>query len=130
MNKPEQQFWVLLKSHLPGDVSRIENTADVGTPDVTGAYNGKDYWVELKYCDNKNKIKDVDKLLRSEQYVWHKRRIKHGSLIFTITRYPNKIVVESLSLSHKHIFEREKNKWPWNEIESTIVSIICNHGGF
>lgn len=48
MRLPEQKAWDLLKPRLPGDISRVENTADAGTPDATGAYIGIDYWVELK----------------------------------------------------------------------------------
>ena len=75
---PERTFWELIKDHLPGDVSRIENGADEGTPDVSGAY-GRDYWVELKVCFNKRDLAQVPSLLLASQVVWHLRRARHGS---------------------------------------------------
>ena len=85
---PERTFWELIKDHLPGDVSRIENGADEGTPDVSGAY-GRDYWVELKVCFNKRDLAQVPSLLLASQVVWHLRRARHGSIIYVAVRYPN-----------------------------------------
>lgn len=99
--KPEQKFWELIKDHLPGDVSRVENNADDGTPDVTGAALGVDYWVELKVCDNLEKIVDPEKLLRPSQNVWNYRRVKNGSKIFIAVRYPNLGTIE-LYLTEKN----------------------------
>lgn len=87
MRVKEKQFWKTLKNHLPGDVSRIENVADKGTPDVSGAW-GQDYWVELKVCENKTKLRPVHSLLENSQYVWHHRRGKQGSIIYVAVYYP------------------------------------------
>lgn len=94
MSQPEQQLWKLIKPHLPGDVSRVENMADEGTPDVSGAW-GIDYWIELKVCQNKKALADPATLLRDSQIVWHLRRARQGSIIFVAVRYPKqkKIIV-------------------------------------
>lgn len=89
MSTPEQNFWKLIKKYLPGDVSRIENIADNGTPDVSGAYKGVDYWVELKVCNNLKKVKDPLDLLGNNQKIWHMKRNQQGSLIFVFIYYPN-----------------------------------------
>lgn len=95
----ETQFWNLLKDHLPGDVSRIENLADSGTPDVTGAYynllmkKAIDYWIELKVCSNKKKLRDPTDLCLDSQLIWHFRRGKLGTLIYIMVRYPTFIMV-------------------------------------
>lgn len=95
----ENQFWNLLKKHLPGDVSRIENSADSGTPDVTGAWRkqpfdiGIDFWIELKICSNKKIIRQAHELCNKSQLIWHFRRGKQGSLIFVMVRYPFGILV-------------------------------------
>lgn len=133
MNHPERKFWNELKKHLPGTTSRIENEVDSGDPDVSGAYDGQDYWIELKYCSNKSKEKNIYKLLRPSQIAWHARRAKQGSLILTIVRYEVMIVVyKAIGLEQEKImtFYKENNKWQWSHIESTIAEIIEMHGGF
>jgi len=92
MNLTEQKFWKLIKPHLPGDVSRVENTADNGMPDINGTC-GIDYWIELKVCDNKGKKRPVEKLLRPDQIVWHTRRIKQGACVLVLVRYEDRILV-------------------------------------
>ena len=132
MNKPEQNFWKLIKTHLPGDVSRVENIADSGTPDVSGAYRSNDYWVELKVCQNNKKERVIIDLLRPAQSVWHSRRGKHGSKIFVLVQYPqfetNAIVAYSFSYQQKYIFcqrfERYKNRWPWDHFTNWFIEQI------
>ena len=111
---PEQNFWNLIKKHLPGKISRIENTVDVGTPDVSGSYVNKDYWVELKVCQNKNKEIEPIKLLRSTQIIWHLQR--RDSLIFVLVRYPKKILAyELVGNAYLKLFTltKVKNKFNW-----------------
>lgn len=124
MNKPEQRFYQLIKGHLPGDVSRVENIADSGTPDITGAYKGKDYWIELKISTNIYKIVSPEKLLRPAQIVWHTRRGKHYSIIIVLTQYPKTIAM------HRYVdkeymmikeFAKCNNKWPWAEFERYLI---------
>jgi hypothetical protein len=128
MKTPEQKFWDLIKKHLPGEVSRIENSADVGTPDVSGAYNGKDYWIELKICNNKEKIRDVTSLHRNEQLIWHLKRGKQGSIILVMVRYPKFIMIYRWKDGYgmyQPISKNLKGKgFDWEQIKLTIKSEI------
>lgn len=92
-NQPEKAFYKRIKDLLPGDVSRVENIVDDGTPDVTCAYGGVDYWVETKVCDNIRDIRSVGKLLRKSQIVWHMRRALHGSIVYTMVEYPKFMLI-------------------------------------
>lgn len=92
-DSPEKDFYNRIKKFLPGDVSRIENIADEGTPDITCAYDGVDYWVETKVCDNIRDVRSVNKLLRKSQIVWHMRRCLQGSHVYTMVEYPKFMVV-------------------------------------
>ena len=121
MATPEQNFWKLIKKHLPGDVSRIENIADNGTPDVSGACGGQDYWIELKIYPNK---------LSKEQKVWHLRRMKQGSLIFTITYYPKrkpkliKMHVYLGDVLYVSNFKSVCGKFNWERFNEVIIKIL------
>lgn len=134
MRKPEQKFWDLLKKNnvLPGDISRIENTADVGTPDLTCAFPKRgDYWVELKAVEkdwdqesNINKL--VVNLLEQSQIVWHARRVKENSMIFVMVRYNN--VITTSICSAPLIYEtvdvtyKEKNTFNYIKIKNAILN--------
>lgn len=129
MNTPEKKFWKLLNqnSRLPGDTSRIENYADTGTPDVTGAYEGNEYWIELKACSNKKKIADVLKLLEPSQKVWHTKRVKHGTLIFVMVKYETFIVIYQRNLRGYdliHTYHKTKNKWPWKKFKEDFIEAL------
>ena len=135
MNKPEQKFWTLLRPQMPGDVSRIENMVDSGTPDVSGAWF-KDYWVELKVSENKVKEQDLYKLLRPSQKVWHFRRGKSGSLIFVFVKYPKFFLMykymPKLRFDETHLgmyilrtaIRKVKGKWEWAKFQSKIEELI------
>ncbi len=128
MRKPEQKFWDLLKNNkvLPGDISRVENTADVGTPDLSCAY-GKDYWVELKAVEDIYAGKRSD-LLESSQRVWHARRVKMGSLIFVLTRYDDVIQIEKCVGTNLYqtlmIVSKIKNTFDYATIKKLIEGEI------
>jgi hypothetical protein len=88
MNQLEVKFWKYIKDHLPGDVIRVENAADPGTPDVNGCIEGHEYWIELKVCTNKIKIVDPKSTLKDSQIIWHLNRgLQKGSILLLI-RYP------------------------------------------
>jgi hypothetical protein len=146
----EQDFWELIKEHIPGEANRVENSADNGMPDVSCCF-GIDYWIELKVCSNKEKIRDIVSLLRDDQIVWHLRRGKLGSLIFVIVRYYSRIVIyvwkyekikgillNNISSFYKQIgvIERKKNCFDWQLFKQIIVDTIkeriksglCNSG--
>ena len=64
------------------DVSPIENSAGTGMPDVNVSFNGKDYWLELKYREEAPKRTATAVLkgyLRPQQKVWMKKRLSKGS---------------------------------------------------
>jgi len=136
MNLTEQKFWKLIKPHLPGDVSRVENTADNGMPDISGSC-GIDYWVELKVCDNKGKERSVEKLLRPEQVVWHNRRVKQGACVIVLVRYKERILaycarnmesrIEYLPIPP--IWGSEKNKigFNWGTLILSIKEVLKYH---
>lgn len=99
-DSPEKDFYNRIKHLLPGDISRVENIADDGTPDITAAYCDIDYWVETKVCDNIRDVRPVNKLLRKSQIVWHMRRVLHGSRIYTLVEYPKFMVAYKAMVGH------------------------------
>jgi hypothetical protein len=132
LRKPEQKFWDLLKNNnvLPGDVSRIENIVDTGTPDISGVYF-KDYWIELKAVEdmyNKISSHSVLKYLEPSQVIWHARRVKHGSIIFVMVKYINAIVLEAcIEPNVYEIYEtifKEKNRFDYMRLQSTLIYLI------
>ena len=130
MRKPEQKFWDLLKKNnvLPGDVSRVENTADTGTPDISAAYHKiGDYWVELKaveldFCDCKKSLLD---LLEDTQKVWHARRVKQGSKIYVMVRFNDAIYtfacIDRLEYHNIDVTLKEKNTFDYKKITKAII---------
>lgn len=137
MTLTEQKLWNLIKSHLPGSAGRVENSVDDGTPDINCTCF-IDYWIELKVCSNKNKIRDVTKLLRDTQIIWHMKRGKEGALIFVIVRYPKEIVIykweralfnntiESLSRVYVILssIQKKGNEFEWAKFNLAILSQI------
>jgi hypothetical protein len=130
LRKPEQKFWDLLKNNsvLPGDVSRVENTVDSGTPDISGAY-WKDYWVELKAVESDYKPNmQVIKLLEPSQIVWHARRVKHASIIFVMTKFNNAITLDACAAPQiyepQFVLFKEKNKFDYMLLQSTLMNLI------
>lgn len=131
MNKPEQKLWQMVKKQLPGEVSRVENIADSGDPDVSGACDG-DYWVELKVSQNLYKFTPVEKLLRPSQFAWHARRVKHGTLIFVLTHYPKMLggVLRLQRCIAPEVYEdllimkKQSNKFAWSMLVDTIKNEI------
>ena len=133
MNKPEQQFWVMLnqKNRMPGDTSRVENVCDPGCPDVSGTW-GVDYWAELKVCHNKNKDRAPELLMQDTQPVWHFRRSKLGCLIFVMVRYHDKIMIyKALPEFKKYdllgVLTKEKNKFDWGWFTEKLKFEISYH---
>lgn len=129
---PEKRFYNLLKSHLPGDYSRIESIADCGIPDINGVYAIQDYWIELKACRNKTlSIEQMRKLLLPSQRAWHAKRGNAGSLIFVIVKFNNNIIVfkkEQSILLYSIIYIDMKlhNKYNWEVFEESLKTTIIN----
>ena len=135
MNLTEQKFWKLIKPHLPGDVSRVENTADNGMPDINGTC-GIDYWVELKVCNNKEKERPIEKLLRPDQIVWYNRRAQQGACIFVLVRYLDKFAFIYVKKNQKDLrtrywnlglFEKKGNAFAWDEFTSGVKQTLKYH---
>ena len=101
----ESSFWKYIKKYLPGEVERVENSVGEGMPDVCGTWRGVDYWIELKTIDKELKspfwvmpncealsaeavenTKNIRKLLRYSQIIWHSRRSLHGALVYVLVR--------------------------------------------
>ena len=54
MNKLESGFWASIKRGTKSfgcDWHRVENSAELGTPDLNGSHAGHDAWIELKVSD-------------------------------------------------------------------------------
>jgi hypothetical protein len=129
MKQLEHELWGLIKDKLIGDVSRIENAADSGTPDVSAAYE-KDYWVELKATESIKEI-DVTTLLRPAQIVWHKRRAKQGTIIFVMVRYSHDGIVIYQYVYDKNEYvklaciEKDNHRhYDWNKFQETLKFAI------
>jgi len=129
MNNTEKKLYTLIKPHLPGVVSRVENYAEAGTPDVSGCYEN-DYWIELKICRTKNI--DIVKLIEPSQLSWHFSRARIGSIIFVIVRHFKAIriyqavIVDRIKLTYFLHFKDEKinNKYKWNIFKKVIEVIV------
>lgn len=79
---PEQKFWQQVKEHLPGHVTRIENAAGNGMPDVNVGFNGRDYWIELKIAKSRDTV-----LIRKEQRVWMMYHLKFGCKVAVLAKH-------------------------------------------
>ena len=125
MKKREVAFWNLVKSHLPGDVERVENMAGTGTPDVDAAWF-RDYGVELKAQPDKEDA-DIEKLLEPSQRVWMRRRCPQGTLVFIIVRFLHRIVIARATATGMEpvaIVKKEGNKFNWPHFEAAIQKAI------
>lgn len=93
MGKPEKNFYDALKRNnvFPGVHTRIENYADVGTPDVVGIWNGLEYWVETKVSKNKIKPADPMKICRHEQINWHRTWHNNQGLVLVLVKQPSNL---------------------------------------
>lgn len=95
----ETSLWKWLKNakkHYTSDlaISRIENLAGSGTPDVEGHLSGfGQFWVELKVCDRpKRTTTALRPKIRPAQIAWITRRVKVGGNVWVLlqvekTRY-------------------------------------------
>ena len=85
--KPESALWTLIRANLPGHVTRVENVAGIGTPDVNACYQGAETWLELKVAKG-NYI-----YLRASQVAFCVRRVAEKGRIFFVTRYGEDILI-------------------------------------
>lgn len=76
----EKAFWQLIKRHLCGFPTRIENMVDPGVPDVVVLYQGTTVWLELKIA-NGNAI-----TVLATQTNWMRRCLDQGGLAKVMAR--------------------------------------------
>ena len=84
----ESGFWrklrPLMREAAPGIVvERIESWSTPGFPDVSGCWDGRDFWLELKIVQNL-RVK-----MRPGQVRWLERRWKAGSRCFILAYGPD-----------------------------------------
>ena len=93
MATPEQNFWRLIRDHLPGHKMRVENTTGPGVPDVNGCWEGHEYWVELKILGIKKPTTETNPwlLLDSTQRLWYTQRRDAGGKVIILVRCINHI---------------------------------------
>ena len=78
---PEAKLWQDVKKGLKNvHLTRIENRVGVGTPDVNGCVDGKDFWLELKV------IKGNSLRLSKFQKAWIYERLRVGGNVFVLAR--------------------------------------------
>jgi hypothetical protein len=149
MSLTENDFWDLIKDHVPGVADRVENSCCDGMPDIVCTYNIT-YWIELKVCSNKNIICDVTSLLRDSQKSWIPRHGAQGGLIFIFVRYKYFIVM--YKWNHEYFkrarelkqplddairnscvlinrIEKVSNRFNWESFTSTILKEITQKRG-
>lgn len=85
----ESSLWSWLKKAedrlLNLHISRIENTAGFGTPDVEGCFNGKAFWIELKSAARPSSpTTKIRPKFQPGQPNWHKKRHQAGGESFIL----------------------------------------------
>ena len=133
--KESTHLWSLLRQRgrLPGTVDRLENVAGTGMPDVSGTYNGHDYWIELKILKTKKEIEDPINAMRPSQVAWTALRVRHGSCIFLCGREEKTGAInlyiavrgESQPMRYDPVIRIEE-PFPW-ETFTKIVSKTIDH---
>ncbi|MEE8608976.1 MAG: hypothetical protein V3S55_15335 [Nitrospiraceae bacterium] len=81
LNKVKPLFRELL--HM----TRIENSAGLGTPDTEGCLSGRQFWIELKCCKRpRNPDTKLEIKFRIAQPPWHRRRLAAGGRMYTLVQ--------------------------------------------
>lgn len=83
----ESTLWTLIRDRLPGHLTRIENLAGIGQPDVNACYDGSEVWIELKM------MKGNYLYFRTSQISFFSRRCKERGRVFVLARKDNDIIV-------------------------------------
>lgn len=86
----ESALWTCLRGKLPSQAHavRVENTVQVGTPDVNFCLGGLDVWLELKQLDDWPKREKTRVVLgmREGQAPWIIKRTIAGGLAFVFAQ--------------------------------------------
>jgi len=113
---PEKRFWVYLREHgFDGHVTRIENTAGIGTPDVNLVRKGCEMWLELKVAPP-GKV-----LIRKEQRVWGYHHAKNGGNVYVLSLWEKVINV------YMYPLETEKHDDKYQKITSEPIAVFHQH---
>lgn len=99
MSGREANMWydlrtTLVKACPAGDLTRIENAVQLGTPDVNGCLWGTDFWCELKAADKWPKDPAKPLLLphyTRNQRLWIRKRGRAGGKVFLLLRVTNPV---------------------------------------
>lgn len=136
MTGNEQMLNILLKPHLLGQVSRMENAVGVGCPDIHSFYQGKDYWIELKCHIRHYDGGMIFDKLRPSQQLWHLKRVKQKGIVYCIVRVGNEITVyrsmdvrrvieapiERYYVHYERIF-CEVKPWDWRDFQRALYDV-------
>ena len=74
----EKDMWLSIRGSM-GDIAhltRIENAASFGTPDINAAYDGTEFWLETKIAHS-GKFQ-----IRPSQLAWYIKHTKHNRNVF------------------------------------------------
>lgn len=86
----ESSLWVIIRQNLPQvHWQRIETSTGLGIPDINGCWEGKEFWVEIKYlptfpvrANTPVKIKHYT----PEQRLWLRKRGQAGGQAWLFVR--------------------------------------------
>jgi hypothetical protein len=104
---PESRFWRKLRAKLPrGHITRIENSAAPGTPDVSflQASDGREFWFELKQVQELPKRSTTSVFregLRPEQILWIGLHWRYGGNAYVVAETPTEVFI----IPGKYAFE-------------------------
>jgi len=124
---PESKLWITLKENLKKfHLTRFENWAVPGVPDVHGCKDGIPFWMELKVTRS-NKIK-----LSPHQIMWNYKYSLYGGRSFIMAEHLGqrllRIFPGSLVHSIASIGSRTEPHWtvslddePWKELEEILL---------
>lgn len=66
-------------------LTRIENSAGLGTPDCEGCYRGRQFWIELKTADRPHDRKTpISVRYEDQQAPWLRRRSRAGGAAYVL----------------------------------------------
>ena len=124
---PESKLWKELKENLKKfHLTRFENWAVPGVPDVHGCKDGIPFWIELKVTRS-NKIK-----LSPHQIMWNYKYSLYGGRSFIMAEHLGQrllhIFAGSLVHSIASIGSRTEPHWtvsleaePWKQLEEILL---------
>ena len=125
--KPESKLWHTLKENLKGfHLTRFENWAVPGVPDVHGCKDGIPFWIELKVMKG-NKIN-----LSPHQIMWNYKYSLHGGRSFIMAQhlglgllyiFPGSLVhsIASIGSRTEPKWTFDLSSWPWTQLGTLLL---------